>query len=163
MTDCHPLARAKFRRCRRRRSSVRPLFRSSGKYRLSQSKYSHPSLRVLAHLVPPTLKSKNRINGEYSKRFFRVTLADFYLDPVALSRAREGLYILGNAIDLKTKSSMWNDVISELEQRGCVGDAIPVRCHRHSERMEYISKAGQLARISPDGTHILSRWVCSLS
>jgi len=109
------------------------LVRNSGGAEEDEAVYGHSS----AHRANiGFLKSKNRIN-------------------VALSRAREGLYILGNATDLKSKSSMWQNVISELEQRGCVGDAFPVRCHRHPERMEYISKAGQLARISPDGGCLL--------
>ena len=46
---------------------------------------------------------------------------------------------------------MWNDVISELEKQGCVGNALPICCNRHPDRIEHISEAGQLPRISPDG------------
>lgn len=49
---------------------------------------------------------------------------------------------------------MWDDIISELEKRGCVGDAFPVRCNRHPDRVEHISEAGQLPRISPDGSFV---------
>ena len=80
--------------------------------------------------------------------------ADWALVTVALSRAREGMYVMGNASDLKSRSKMWNDVISELEKQGCVGNAFPVRCNRHPDRVDHISEAGQLPRISPDGTFV---------
>lgn len=70
---------------------------------------------------------------------------------VALSRAREGMYVLGNARDLRTRSSMWGKVLSRLEQDDCVGPALPVVCHRHQEAIEWISKPGQLGRVAPDG------------
>ncbi|KIP05604.1 hypothetical protein PHLGIDRAFT_147296 [Phlebiopsis gigantea 11061_1 CR5-6] len=70
---------------------------------------------------------------------------------VALSRAREGMYVLGNARDLRTRSSMWGKVLSRLEQDDCVGPALPVVCHRHQEVIEWISKPGQLGRVAPDG------------
>ncbi|KAH9839366.1 P-loop containing nucleoside triphosphate hydrolase protein, partial [Rhodofomes roseus] len=109
------------------------LVRNSGGAEEDGAVYGHSS----AHRANiGFLKSKNRTN-------------------VALSRAREGLYILGNAADLKSRSEMWDDVISELEKRQCVGEAFPVRCHRHPERLEHISKSGQLPRISPDGGCLL--------
>ncbi|EMD37515.1 hypothetical protein CERSUDRAFT_114154 [Gelatoporia subvermispora B] len=70
---------------------------------------------------------------------------------VALSRAREGLYIFGNAADLCARSKMWRTVIDQLTQTDCVGDALPVRCDRHPETVEMISKPGQLSRVAPDG------------
>ncbi|KAH9931167.1 P-loop containing nucleoside triphosphate hydrolase protein [Epithele typhae] len=56
---------------------------------------------------------------------------------VALSRAREGMYILGNASNLSSRSDMWHTIIDELRQRDCLGEAFPV--------------PGQLPRIAPDG------------
>ncbi|OCH91424.1 P-loop containing nucleoside triphosphate hydrolase protein [Obba rivulosa] len=78
------------------------------------------------------LRSKNRTN-------------------VALSRAREGLYIFGNAPDLSARSEMWRSIIEQLSHNDCVGDSLPVRCDRHPETVELISKPGQLSRIAPDG------------
>ncbi|KAI0812709.1 P-loop containing nucleoside triphosphate hydrolase protein [Irpex lacteus] len=78
------------------------------------------------------LRSENRIN-------------------VALSRAREGLYILGNAADFSSKSKMWNDVIKRLDSAGCVGDALPIACQQHPNIVQYISRPGELPGISPDG------------
>ncbi len=70
---------------------------------------------------------------------------------VALSRAREGLYILGNAADFSSKSKMWNDVIKRLDSAGCVGDALPIACQQHPNIVQYISRPGELPSISPDG------------
>ncbi|KAJ7163577.1 hypothetical protein C8R43DRAFT_1171786, partial [Mycena crocata] len=70
---------------------------------------------------------------------------------VALSRAKEGLFILGNSSQLASRSKMWRDVIDELEAADCVGTALPVSCHRHPDRVEPVSKPGQLPLFAPDG------------
>ena len=73
---------------------------------------------------------------------------------VALSRAREGLYIFGHAQNLSSRSGMWGKVIEELEEKGLVGSALPIICHRHSDVAKYVSEPGQLPEIAPDG------WFC---
>ncbi|KAL8747727.1 MAG: hypothetical protein Q9190_000426 [Brigantiaea leucoxantha] len=52
---------------------------------------------------------------------------------VALSRARHGMYIIG---DTQTASSipMWSEVIAMLEQNGNVGDSLALTCPRHPDR-----------------------------
>ncbi|PCH43420.1 nucleoside triphosphate hydrolase protein [Wolfiporia cocos MD-104 SS10] len=70
---------------------------------------------------------------------------------VAISRAKEGLYILGNAQDLASRSRMWSSVIAQLEQSESVGAAFPVQCQRHPDHINYVSKPGELPRIAPDG------------
>jgi len=74
---------------------------------------------------------------------------------VALSRAREGLYILGNAPILSSKSQMWGSVIEELEAQQLVGPAFPIVCHQHPENVEYVSEPGRLRQIAPDGSHCI--------
>ncbi|KAI0779559.1 hypothetical protein C8Q74DRAFT_1217042 [Fomes fomentarius] len=74
---------------------------------------------------------------------------------VALSRAREGMYILGNATNLSSRSKMWREVVEELRKRDCLGSAIPVACQRHPQKVEFVSKPGQLPRIAPDGGCLL--------
>ena len=71
--------------------------------------------------------------------------------PVALSRAKEGLFILGNAPQLATRSSLWRRVIEELEEQDCLGEAFPIACHRHPESTTYISAPGKLSEVAPDG------------
>ncbi|OBZ70961.1 hypothetical protein A0H81_09027 [Grifola frondosa] len=74
---------------------------------------------------------------------------------VALSRAREGLYILGNATNLASRSSMWRTVLEELGKEECLGDAFPVICQRHPNNVEEVSRPGQLPMIAPDGGCLL--------
>jgi len=71
---------------------------------------------------------------------------------VALSRAREGLFIIGNALNLASRSNMWRTVIDELEQNDAVGEAFSVVCQRHPDIIEYVSEPGKLPRLAPDGT-----------
>jgi hypothetical protein len=73
--------------------------------------------------------------------------------PVALSRAREGLFIFGNAANLSSRSRMWHQVIEELETNEALGPALPIACHRHPETLEYVSVPGQLPQIAPDGVY----------
>jgi hypothetical protein len=72
---------------------------------------------------------------------------------VALSRAREGLFILGNALNLASRSEMWRSVIDELEQNEAIGSAFPIVCQRHPDTIKYISEPGKLLRLAPDGAY----------
>jgi hypothetical protein len=71
--------------------------------------------------------------------------------PVALSRAKEGLFILGNAPQLAVRSSLWRRVIEELEKEDSLGEAFPITCHRHPESTTHISTPGKLSEVAPDG------------
>ncbi|KAF8629392.1 hypothetical protein AX15_003447 [Amanita polypyramis BW_CC] len=75
---------------------------------------------------------------------------------VALSRAKHGLYILGNAAQLASKSRMWRIVLDELRHQGNIGEALPAACYRHPENVNYISRPGQLSHFAPDGGCLLS-------
>ncbi len=70
---------------------------------------------------------------------------------VAVSRAKHGLFILGNANDFSSRSNMWCTIIDELREQDAVGDAFHIRCFRHRERTTYVSKPGQLQDFAPDG------------
>ncbi|KIL62527.1 hypothetical protein M378DRAFT_128690 [Amanita muscaria Koide BX008] len=70
---------------------------------------------------------------------------------VALSRAKHGLFILGNAPQLASRSSMWANVIEELQRKGNIGDALPAACFRHPNKVNLISEPGQLSLFAPDG------------
>jgi hypothetical protein len=73
--------------------------------------------------------------------------------PVALSRAREGLFIFGNAANLSSRSRMWHHIIEELETNEALGPGLPIACHLHPETLEYVSVPGQLPQIAPDGVY----------
>ncbi|THH30127.1 hypothetical protein EUX98_g4067 [Antrodiella citrinella] len=87
--------------------------------------------------------TKGRVNVGFLKSENRTN--------VALSRAREGLYIFGNHYDLSSRSKMWRSIIEQLEKDHCVGEELPVVCAQHKDRVQYISKPGQLPQIAPDG------------
>ncbi|KAF9780977.1 hypothetical protein BJ322DRAFT_1011491 [Thelephora terrestris] len=81
------------------------------------------------------LKSENRIN-------------------VALSRAKHGLYIMGNASNLQ-KNSTWSTILDEMERKEQIGFGFPVACARHPDRAEIISEPGQLPSVAPLGGCLL--------
>lgn len=53
---------------------------------------------------------------------------------VALSRAREGLYIMGNMDDLVVKNIIWPKIKSVLEEEDAIGDVLQLRCQIHPEQ-----------------------------
>ncbi|KAI0043384.1 hypothetical protein FA95DRAFT_405685 [Auriscalpium vulgare] len=77
------------------------------------------------------LKSSNRIN-------------------VALSRAKHGMYILGNASNLR-RNATWTTVLDEMEDRGLVGYGFPAICPRHPEKKTLVTQPGQLDKLAPEG------------
>ncbi|KAG6850946.1 hypothetical protein H0H93_005815 [Arthromyces matolae] len=96
------------------------------------------------------LRSDNRTNGNPTPP---INEAAAYIDTraVALSRAKEGLFILGNAHQLATRSSMWRGVVDELRREDSLSEGIPIACYRHPEEINYVSEPGQLQNIAPDG------------
>ncbi|KAF9649047.1 hypothetical protein BDM02DRAFT_3095370 [Thelephora ganbajun] len=81
------------------------------------------------------LKSENRIN-------------------VALSRAKHGLYIMGNASNLR-KNPTWSTILDEMEKEGQIGFGFPIICARHPEQVKIVSGPGQLPKIAPLGGCLL--------
>ncbi|KAF9268371.1 hypothetical protein L218DRAFT_954733 [Marasmius fiardii PR-910] len=77
------------------------------------------------------LKSSNRIN-------------------VALSRAQHGLYILGNAFNLR-QNGTWRTIIDEMEAKDEIGYALPICCPRHPDQKAFITEPGQLSQRAPLG------------
>ena len=54
---------------------------------------------------------------------------------VALSRAREGLYITGNMDDLLVKNNIWPKIRDVLVRQQAIGDSILVRCQIHPDQI----------------------------
>ncbi|KAI9431019.1 hypothetical protein H4582DRAFT_1823204 [Lactarius indigo] len=77
------------------------------------------------------LKSSNRIN-------------------VALSRAKHGLYIFGNASNLR-KNETWRTVLDEMEKEDQLGHGFPIICSRHPTTRQLITKPGQIPTHAPEG------------
>jgi len=69
---------------------------------------------------------------------------------ILLSRARHGMYIIGNA---QTASSvpMWTNVISILKRDENIGQTFALCCRRHKETPIEVSKADDFSLLSPEG------------
>jgi hypothetical protein len=63
------------------------------------------------------LKTENRVN-------------------VALSRAKHGLFIVGNMDSLCAQSSLWRKISATLEERECIGPSLPLKCQVHPDQVK---------------------------
>lgn len=54
---------------------------------------------------------------------------------VALSRAREGLYIMGNMSDLLVKNDIWPKINDVLKNSNAIGEFLKIRCQIHTEKI----------------------------
>ncbi|CAG8485482.1 12101_t:CDS:10 [Funneliformis mosseae] len=73
---------------------------------------------------------------------------------VLLSRAREGMYLIGNSELMETRSKdMWAPVINILRTRNPpqVGFGMPIECHKHPEYKNVIFEPEQFELVSPNG------------
>uniref|UniRef100_A0A182X8L0 AAA domain-containing protein n=1 Tax=Anopheles quadriannulatus TaxID=34691 RepID=A0A182X8L0_ANOQN len=55
---------------------------------------------------------------------------------VALSRAREGLYIVGNMTLLAKCSKTWHRIEGKLREQAAIGDSMPLQCVTHGQAVE---------------------------
>ncbi|KAI5644349.1 AAA domain-containing protein [Phthorimaea operculella] len=69
---------------------------------------------------------------------------------VALSRAKEGLYIFGNINTLKTNSDLWMKIAQTLESNGRLGTTLTLKCENHPEKITTVSSADDLRKL-PEG------------
>ncbi|CAB4491510.1 P-loop containing nucleoside triphosphate hydrolase protein [Rhizophagus irregularis] len=70
---------------------------------------------------------------------------------VLLSRAKHGLFMLGNAGLLSDRSDMWKSVINLMRERNQIGKSFPIRCESHPDSINYIKSPRQFQELSPDG------------
>ncbi|RPA78403.1 hypothetical protein BJ508DRAFT_228237 [Ascobolus immersus RN42] len=77
------------------------------------------------------LKTSNRIN-------------------VLLSRARHGMYIVGNS-ETSKHIKMWGDVLNILATDGNIGESLDLTCPRHPEKQIIIKEADDFVRFAPEG------------
>jgi AAA domain len=69
---------------------------------------------------------------------------------VLLSRAKHGMYILGNS-ETYSKVPMWRDVVEMLRADGSFGDSLELSCPRHPDTPIQVSCPADFARMSPEG------------
>ncbi|KAK1991108.1 hypothetical protein LX36DRAFT_591170 [Colletotrichum falcatum] len=69
---------------------------------------------------------------------------------VLLSRAKHGMYIIGNS-DTSIHVPMWAQVVEMLQNSGSFGRQLELQCPRHPESRSLVSRAEQFIQYSPDG------------
>jgi superfamily I DNA and/or RNA helicase len=55
---------------------------------------------------------------------------------VALSRARLGLYVIGNFELLSAKSDIWKKIVGDVKKSAKLGKALPLCCQRHKTKVQ---------------------------
>lgn len=68
---------------------------------------------------------------------------------VSLSRARKGLYCIGNFDCLAEKSTLWQTIIKILQRNNSFGDSLPIYCQNH-ETKDLITTADDFKK-APEG------------
>ncbi|KAI0182886.1 hypothetical protein EV127DRAFT_377975 [Xylaria flabelliformis] len=69
---------------------------------------------------------------------------------VLLSRAKHGMYLIGNA-DTYKRVPMWEQVITMLRDEGNIGPVLQLRCPRHPEHPIEVSTPDHFLQFSPEG------------
>jgi len=57
---------------------------------------------------------------------------------VALSRAKKGLFIIGNASLLVDNSVLWREILASMRKHNKVVEKLPFGCHRHPEKVYHV-------------------------
>ena len=70
---------------------------------------------------------------------------------VALSRAKHGMYIIGDSETAGFKVEMWAKVIAMLAADGNLGPELELQCPRHMETPIVVSQPDDFLRFSPEG------------
>lgn len=65
---------------------------------------------------------------------------------VALSRAREGLFIMGNMKNLVTKNEIWPKIKQSLEDNDSIGDSLVLKCQVHPDQLTEVIIFKQICR-----------------
>ena len=73
---------------------------------------------------------------------------------VALSRARKGLYCIGNFTLLSEKSELWKSIVKDMKDHDTIGEALELVCRNHPERKIHAKVADDFKK-APEGGCIL--------
>ena len=68
-----------------------------------------------------------------------------------MTRARHGLYVMGNGDLLASNPGLWNQVVEYFQEQDCYGTGLPIACHNHPYDIQRVENATQLRQVSPDG------------
>ena len=73
---------------------------------------------------------------------------------VLLSRARDGIIIVGNAESFtssKSASDVWKPFIAQLQENHQLFDGLPARCEQHPDQITLLKAAADFDEHCPDG------------
>lgn len=73
---------------------------------------------------------------------------------VLLSRARDGLIMIGNAhtfMEAKSGDNVWQRLFDMLRMKGHIFDGLPAKCERHTGRIADLQCPDDFDQKSPDG------------
>ena len=73
---------------------------------------------------------------------------------VALSRARHGLYCIGNFAMLAEKSELWKNIVKDMNKQGTIGESLKLVCKNHPDRVIHAKCADDFKK-APEGGCIL--------
>uniref|UniRef100_A0A2S2NW97 NFX1-type zinc finger-containing protein 1 n=2 Tax=Schizaphis graminum TaxID=13262 RepID=A0A2S2NW97_SCHGA len=74
---------------------------------------------------------------------------------VALSRARDGLYIMGNMENLYHSSNLWKEIKQKLVDQNSYGNELTLKCEVHRDSLTKVSKCEDFKPISEGGCTML--------
>ena len=70
---------------------------------------------------------------------------------VALSRAKEGLFVIGNLSMLRSKdATKWPAILSQLDSEGYIGNGLPLCCQNHPKEVNFAKTAEDFSKC-PEG------------
>lgn len=79
---------------------------------------------------------------------------------VALSRARHGMFVLGNGDALESGSGTWSIALDEFRRQEAYGPAFPFACYRHPDNVQWLSEPEEIDSLFPDGVFSIA-WIRS--
>ena len=70
---------------------------------------------------------------------------------VALSRARHGLYCIGNLTQLREKSELWRQILTYVQNVGLLGTTLNLFCQRHPNYAKKVADSSDFSILFPEG------------
>ncbi|KAH9488055.1 NFX1-type zinc finger-containing protein 1 [Bulinus truncatus] len=71
---------------------------------------------------------------------------------VALSRAKKGLYAIGNFDMLSAQSKLWHKIVETFHKDNLIGDFLPVECQNHSDCKQLIQTKSDFKKCPEGGS-----------
>ncbi|XP_030831537.1 NFX1-type zinc finger-containing protein 1-like [Strongylocentrotus purpuratus] len=70
---------------------------------------------------------------------------------VSLSRAKKGLYCVGNFTLFAEKSDLWKGIVKDLESMGSIGDSLTLQCTNHPEEKTAVKTVDDFKKVPLGG------------